>query len=107
MTEKAPIRITQPTIKVAAFLADLKAGSTWGLQICSETQLGSGSVYSVLDRFESYGWVESFWEEDNNRRGARRRLYKVTSVGKKSLKQLVAEKESISILIQSRAKVQA
>jgi DNA-binding PadR family transcriptional regulator len=107
MTEKAPIRVTQPTIKIARFLADLKASSTWGLQICTETQLGSGSVYSVLDRFESYGWVESFWEEDNNRRGARRRLYKVTSVGKKSLQQLVAEKESISILIQSRAKVQA
>ncbi len=107
MTEKAPIRITQPTIKVAAFLAELKAGSTWGLHICSETQLGSGSVYSVLDRFEAYGWVESFWEEDNNRRGARRRLYKVTSAGKKSLKQLVVEKQSPSILIQSRAKVQA
>ena len=54
-----------------------------------------------------YGWVESFWEEDNNRRGARRRLYKVTSVGKKSLKQLVAEKESSSILIQGKAQVQA
>jgi PadR family transcriptional regulator PadR len=107
MTEKAPIRVTQPTLKIARFLAELKTSSTWGLQICGETRLGSGSVYSVLDRFESYGWVESFWEEDNNRRGARRRLYKVTSVGKKSLQQLVAEKESISILIQSRAKVQA
>jgi len=105
MTEKAPIRVTQPTLKIARFLAELKTSSTWGLQICAETRLGSGSVYSVLDRFESYGWVESFWEEDNNRRGARRRLYKVTSVGKKSLQQLVAEKETISI--QSRAKVQA
>jgi PadR family transcriptional regulator PadR len=107
MNEKAPIRITQPTIKIARYLADLKASSTWGLQICSETQLGSGSVYSVLDRFEMYGWVESFWEEDNSRRGARRRLYKVTSVGKKSLKQLVAEKESSPMLIQGRAQVQA
>jgi Fe2+ or Zn2+ uptake regulation protein len=84
MTEKAPIRVTQPTLKIARFLAELKTSSTWGLQICAETQLGSGSVYSVLDRFESYGWVESF-----------------------SLQLLVAEKESISILIQSRAKVQA
>jgi DNA-binding PadR family transcriptional regulator len=107
MNEKAPIRITKPTIKVARFLAELKASSTWGLQICSETGLGSGSVYSVLDRFEMYGWVESFWEEDNNRRGARRRLYKVTSVGKKSLKELLAENESSSILIQGRAQVQA
>jgi DNA-binding PadR family transcriptional regulator len=54
-----------------------------------------------------YGWVESFWEEDNNRRGARRRLYKVTSLGKKSLKELAAEKEASPILIQGRAQVQA
>lgn len=85
------MRVTKPTLKVASFLQSIKSNSTWGLQICSETGLGSGSVYAVLDRFESYGWVESYWEEDNNRRGARRRLYKVTPAGKTNLKQLIAE----------------
>jgi DNA-binding PadR family transcriptional regulator len=107
MNEKAPVRVTKPTIKIATFLAELKTGSTWGLQICSETKLGSGSVYSVLDRFEKYGWVESFWEDDNGRRGARRRLYKVTQYGKKSLKRLVSENKPSVALVQVRKQVQA
>lgn len=106
MTKNEPVRVTKPTLKIATYLNDLKGASTWGLQICSETSLGSGSVYSVLDRFEGYGWVESYWEEDNNRRGARRRLYKVTTLGKGSLKQLVAEHADISSPIRNLKKVQ-
>ena len=107
MTKNEPVRLTKPTLKVATYLNELKGASTWGLQICSETGLGSGSVYSVLDRFEGYDWVESFWEEDNNRRGARRRLYKVTTLGKGSLKELVAEQAAVSSPIRNLKKAQA
>jgi len=96
MNKNEPVRVTKPTLKVATYLSDLKGASSWGLQICAETGLGSGSVYSVLDRFEGYGWVESYWEEDNSRRGARRRLYKVTTIGTGSLKKLVAEHAPVS-----------
>jgi DNA-binding PadR family transcriptional regulator len=107
MSKNEPVRVTKPTLKVATYLNELKGAATWGLQICAETGLGSGSVYSVLDRFEGYGWVESYWEEDNNRRGARRRLYKVTSLGKGSLKELVADHAPVSIPIRNLKKVQA
>ena len=107
MNKTEPVRVTKPTLKVAAYLSDLKGASTWGLQICAETGLGSGSVYSVLDRFEGYGWVESYWEEDNSRRGARRRLYKVTTLGKGSLKELVAYHAPVSRPIRNLKKVQA
>ncbi|NCA08327.1 MAG: PadR family transcriptional regulator [Micrococcales bacterium] len=107
MNKNEPVRVTKPTLKVAAYLSDLKGASTWGLQICAETGLGSGSVYSVLDRFEGYGWVESYWEEDNSRRGARRRLYKVTTLGKGSLKELVADHAPASSPIRNLKKVQA
>ncbi|MEY4418061.1 MAG: hypothetical protein RIQ88_499 [Actinomycetota bacterium] len=107
MTKKEPVRVTTPTLKVAAYLNELRGASTWGLQICAQTGLGSGSVYSVLDRFESYGWVESFWEEDNSRRGARRRLYKVTTLGKSSLKQLFAEQVAATSPIRNLKKAQA
>jgi len=107
MNKNEPVRVTKPTLKVAAYLSDLKGASTWGLQICAETGLGSGSVYSVLDRFEGYGWVESYWEEDNSRRGARRRLYKVTTLGKGSLKELVADYAPVSSPIRNLKKVQA
>jgi len=107
MNKNEPVRVTKPTLKVAAYLSDLKGASTWGLQICAETGLGSGSVYSVLDRFEGYGWVESYWEEDTSRRGARRRLYKVTTLGKGSLKELVADHAPVSSPIRNLKKVQA
>jgi DNA-binding PadR family transcriptional regulator len=107
MNKNEPVRVTKPTLNVAAYLSDLKGASTWGLQICAETGLGSGSVYSVLDRFEGYGWVESYWEEDNSRRGARRRLYKVTTLGKGSLKELVADHAPVSRTIRNLKKVQA
>lgn len=104
MKRNEPVRLTKPTLKVARFLHDLKGAPTWGLQICGETNLGSGSVYSVLDRFEGYGWVESYWEEDNTRRGARRRLYKVTALGKTSFKQLIADYAEVAFPIQELKK---
>lgn len=107
MNKNEPVRVTKPTLKVAAYLSDLKGASTWGLQICAETGLGSGSVYSVLDRFEGYGWVESYWEEDNSRRGARRRLYKVTTLGKGSLKVLVTDHAAVKSPIRNLKKAQA
>jgi len=107
MNKNEPVRVTKPTLKVVTFLNGLKGASTWGLQICAETGLGSGSVYSVLDRFEGYGWVESYWEEDDNRRGARRRLYKVTTIGTGSLKQLVADHAQVSSPIRNLKKALA
>lgn len=107
MTKNEPVRVTKPTLKVATYLNSIKGVATWGLQICSETNLGSGSVYSVLDRFEGYGWVESYWEEDNGRRGARRRLYKVTTLGKTSLRQLIADHAPVPLPAKQLKKVQA
>lgn len=107
MSKSEPVRVTKPTLKVVNFLNGLKGTSTWGLQICAETGLGSGSVYSVLDRFEGYGWVESYWEEDNSRRGARRRLYKVTPIGTGSLKQLLADHAPVASPIRNLKKALA
>ena len=83
-----PTRITKPTLKIVSFLLTLKGKPTWGIQICNATGLGSGSVYAVLDRFESYGWMESNWEEDNQRKGARRRLYTLTHTGKTEIQNI-------------------
>lgn len=91
MTKNEPSRITKPTLKVVSFLLTLNGKPTWGIQICGAIGLGSGSVYAVLDRFESYGWVESNWEEDNQRKGARRRLYSLTKTGEKELLKIAKE----------------
>lgn len=93
MSKQQPTRVTKPTVTVARYLLALGKSSTYGLEIGHHTDLGSASVYAVLDRFEEYGWVDSDWEADSRRRGARRRLYRVTLEGTTELKALVAAAE--------------
>jgi PadR family transcriptional regulator PadR len=76
-------RSTPATSDVLRVLLDAE-GPAWGLLIAKEAQRPTGSVYPILARLESAGWVESIWEEDDERRGARRRLYTLTAEGAKS-----------------------
>jgi DNA-binding PadR family transcriptional regulator len=93
MSKQQPTRVTKPTVLVARYLLAVGKSSTYGLEIGTNTGLGSASVYAVLDRFEEYGWVDSDWETDSKRRGARRRLYRVTSEGTSELGVLVSAAE--------------
>jgi transcriptional regulator len=46
-------------------------------------QIGQGSLYPALHRFEQRGWVTSYWRPtDNNRIG---RYYDLTAVGRRAL----------------------
>jgi len=51
----------------------------WGLRIVQQTGRPAGSVYPILARLESAGWVASVWEDDPGRAGPRRRLYELTA----------------------------
>ena len=93
MSQKQPTRVTKPTVTVARYLLAVGQSSTYGLEIGHHTDLGSASVYAVLDRFEEYGWVDSDWETDSKRRGARRRHYRVTTEGITELEALVTAAE--------------
>ncbi|MEO8620743.1 MAG: PadR family transcriptional regulator [bacterium] len=46
-------------------------------------QVGQGSLYPALHRFESNGWVLSHWRTTENNRLAR--YYQLTPVGRKAL----------------------
>ncbi len=71
------VRITVPTVKVLrVLLADPKT-PIWGLEIVKKTDLLTGTVYPIMDRLETLGWVTSEWEQDNDRNGPRRRYYKL------------------------------
>lgn len=89
------LRITKPTLSIAEHLLNLKGKSTFGLEISRHTGLGSASVYSVLDRFEEYGWITSEWENDSQRKGARRRLYGLTKEGKARLRELIESQNAV------------
>ena len=62
----------------------------WGLEIIKLTGRPSGSVYPLLDRLERAGWVTSVWDDDAERRGPRRRMYRLTAEGATEARKVVA-----------------
>lgn len=55
----------------------------YGLQICTEAGLPSGTIHPILARLERLGWLESRWEDiDSHKEGRpRRRYYQLTKEG--------------------------
>ena len=82
-------RIGKATVDVLEVL--LGADSPrWGLEIIKLTGRPSGSVYPLLDRLERAGWVTSSWDDDVERRGPRRRMYRLTAEGALEARRVVA-----------------
>ncbi len=53
---------------------------------CGALRMKEGSLYPALYRLEEQGYLTTRWEEGNNdRRGPRRKLYKITRKGKRKL----------------------
>ncbi|HEX4814391.1 MAG TPA: helix-turn-helix transcriptional regulator [Nonomuraea sp.] len=65
-----------------ALLAD-PTREMYGLEICAEANLATGTVHPILARLENIGWVESRWEAiDPHEQGRpRRRYYRTTEEG--------------------------
>jgi len=75
-------------------LAVLAAGEAHGYEVlqrleragCGELRLKEGTLYPVLYRLEEDGCLSARWEEDGaGRRGPRRRIYRITTRGKRRL----------------------
>jgi len=75
-------------------LSTLERGDAHGLEIlrrleetgCGLLRLKEGSLYPALYRLEASGEVKADWEsEPHGRRGARRRIYRLTAKGKRKL----------------------
>ena len=75
-------------------LSALERGDCHGLEIlrrldeagCGLLRLKEGSLYPALYRLEEAGKIQGTWEEEpHGRRGARRRIYHLTSKGKRQL----------------------
>src|SRR5947209_7989888 len=75
-------------------LATLEKGDAHGLEIlrrleqsgCGLLKLKEGSLYPALYRLEAAGEVVAMWEKDSGgRRGARRRIYRLTPKGTRAL----------------------
>ena len=68
-------RVTPATALVLEAL--LAAESVWGLQIVKDVDRKPGTVYPILDRLESAGWVQGEWDSSEERKGPRRRYYRL------------------------------
>jgi PadR family transcriptional regulator, regulatory protein PadR len=75
-------------------LSTLEQGEAHGLEIlrrldeagCGLLRLKEGSLYPALYRLEAAGEVKAVWEPaPHGRRGARRRIYQLTTKGQRKL----------------------
>lgn len=73
-------RVTPATIDVLDALLEHPDGC-WGLLAIKRSGRPAGTVYPVLERLERLGWVDSHWEDANDRSGPRRRYYRLTEDG--------------------------
>lgn len=83
-------RITAATVDVLRVL-DAAADPVWGLLVIKQSGRPAGSVYPILERLESAGWVTSNWEDDDARSGPRRRYYELTEAGGAAAKGAIAK----------------
>jgi PadR family transcriptional regulator, regulatory protein PadR len=83
MSKSSGPRMTLPTQLVLRALLAEPTREMYGLQICGEAGLPSGTIHPILARLEKLGSVESRWEDiDAHQEGRpRRRYYKMSEDG--------------------------
>ncbi|MFI2350866.1 PadR family transcriptional regulator [Streptomyces sp. NPDC019443] len=62
-------------------LASTADDPAWGLKICEVADLGSGTVYPILERLVDAGWVTRYEETGEHPGRPKRYYYELTAVG--------------------------
>ena len=77
------MQITVPVAKVLAALLAAPDDDHYGLRLIQQTGLASGTLYPVLTRLRTAGWVEANWEDIDPVAAGRpaRRYYRLTADG--------------------------
>lgn len=83
MGKKAGPRMTLPTQLVLRALLAEPTEEMYGLQLCTEAGLPSGTIHPILARLDGLGWLESHWEDasPHEQGRPRRRYYRLTNSG--------------------------
>jgi PadR family transcriptional regulator, regulatory protein PadR len=78
-----PVRITLPTAAVLRQMLEDPAADHYGFALAEATSFPSGTIYPILARLETAGWLVSFWEHENpaELQRPRRRMYRLTGAG--------------------------
>lgn len=77
------VRMSISTIKLLKLLLDKPQDVVSGAAISKATGIGSGTMYPLLQRLETAGWIKGDWEDVDPAEVGRpkRRLYKLTGKG--------------------------
>jgi PadR family transcriptional regulator PadR len=83
MVSRGAPRMTMPTQLVLRTLLARPAEEMYGLQICGEAGLPSGTIHPILARLAGLGWLVSRWEDTTAQEEGRprRRYYRLTQEG--------------------------
>lgn len=86
-------RITHQSLRVLRSFLEDATREVAGTDMLDATRLASGTLYPILARFETAGWLKSRWESvDPVAAGRpRKRLYRLTALGARRASELLEE----------------
>ena len=85
------VRLRKTPALLAVLQVMLHADRPYGLEVIERTGLPSGTVYPLLARLESQGWVTSYWQDgEPGARGPRKRFYEITVTGAENARAALA-----------------
>jgi PadR family transcriptional regulator PadR len=86
------VRFRKTPALLAVLQVLLYVDRPYGLEVIERTGLPSGTVYPLLARLESEGWITSYWETDTpGARGPRKRFYEITVDGAERARAALAD----------------
>ena len=77
------------TLEVLSIMLDSGASAQhYGLELAKKAKIPTGTIYPILRRLETQGWVSSTWEQVNPKVEGRprKRLYELTGLGAQEAK---------------------
>lgn len=86
-------RVTASTTEVLSILLEAP-DPIWGLQIVKSTGRYPGTIYPILERLESSGWITGAWDTDSDRKGPRRRFYTLNPEARAAAEEFVVRGDS-------------
>ena len=95
-------RMTIPTQLVLRALLAEPTQEMYGLQICEQAGLPSGTIHPILARLEEgHGWLTSRWEDINPEEEGRprRRYYRLTDRGVESARIALAQAATSAVTV--------
>ncbi|MGS2616017.1 PadR family transcriptional regulator [Micromonospora sp. LZ34] len=92
------MRITIPVARVLAALLAEPDAERYGLDLMAMTELPSGTLYPVLHRLQSAGWLTAEWESVDPSTVGRpaRRYYRLTAEGAVAARRTLAELRALA-----------